>query len=129
MSPGTAIPVGTGQPHNMASICLLQRLLQPIPRQQFEALVKRLGAQRYVKTFTCWRHLVALVFAQLSGTQGLRQLVAGFQALSPTQQRCLDVRALCRSTLDDASVHPLPPRVWQSAAACGRHLFYFAPSE
>jgi IS4 transposase len=87
----------------MASICLLQRLLQPIPRQQFEDLVKRLGAQRYIKTFTCWRHLVALVFAQLSGTDGLRQLVAGFQALSPTQRRRLDVRALCRSTLDDAN--------------------------
>jgi IS4 transposase len=87
----------------MASICLLQRLLQPIPRQQFEDFVKRSGAQRYIKTFTCWRHLVALVFAQLSGTDGLRQLVAGFQALSPTQQRSLGVGALCRSTLDDAN--------------------------
>ena len=103
MSPGTAIPVGTSQPHNMASICLLQRLLQPIPRRQFEALVQRLGAQRYAKTLTCWRHLVALVFAQLSGTEGLRQLVAGFAALSPAQRRSLDVGVLYRSTLDDAN--------------------------
>lgn len=87
----------------MASICLLQRLLQPIPRRQFEDLAQRSGAQRYTKTFTCWRHLVALVFAQLSGTDGLRQLVAGFEALSSTQQRSLGVRPLCRSTLDDAN--------------------------
>jgi putative transposase len=87
----------------MASICLLQRLLQPIPRQQFEDSVQRLGVQRYVKSFTCWRHLVALVFAQLLGVDGLRQLVAGFKALSPTQRRGLDVGPLCRSTLNDAN--------------------------
>jgi IS4 transposase len=99
----------------MSSICLLQRLLQPIPRQPFEDLVKRLGAQRYIKTFTCWRHLVALVFAQLSGTDGLRPLVAGFQALSPAQRRSLDVGALCRSTLDDANARR--PAQWLAEVA------------
>ena len=94
---------GDSQPHNMSSICLLQRLLQPMARRQFEDLVQRSDAQRYAKTFTCWRHLVALVFAQFLGTQGLRQLVAGFEALSPAQRRGLGVGALCRSTLDDAN--------------------------
>jgi hypothetical protein len=99
----------------MASICLLQRLLQPIPRQQFEALVQRQGAQRYAKTFTCWRHLVALVYAQLSGTQGLRQLVAQLQALSPAQRRSLDAARLCRSTLDDANARR--PAQWLADVA------------
>ena len=99
----------------MASICLLQRLLQPIARRQFDDLVQRQGAQRYAKTFTCWRHLVALVYAQFSGTQGLRQLVAQFQALSPAQRRSLDVGRLCRSTLDDANARR--PAQWLADVA------------
>jgi IS4 transposase len=99
----------------MSSICLLQRLLQPIPRRQFEDLVQRLGVQRYVKSFTCWRHLVALVFAQLLGVDGLRQLVAGFKALSQTQRRSLDVGPLCRSTLNDANAQR--PTQWLADVA------------
>lgn len=87
----------------MNSICLLQRLLQPIARRQFERLAQRSGAQRYAKTLTCWRHLVALVFAQFMGIDSLRQLEAGFEALSPGQRRGLRVGRLRRSTLDDAN--------------------------
>src|SRR5215510_6382330 len=47
------------------------RLLEPINRRQFQAAVDRLDADAYDKSFKSWDHLVALIYAQLSGASGL----------------------------------------------------------
>jgi len=58
------------------------RLLEPINRRQFQAAVDGLDGDAYDKSFKRWDHLVALIYAQLSGADGLRGLVAGFNANS-----------------------------------------------
>lgn len=78
-------------------------LLQPIFRRRFAASVARHGGDRYVKHFSSWDHLVALVAAQLSGAASLRAL----ELVWASQARChyhLGAGPMARSTLADANV-------------------------
>ena len=78
------------------------RLLEPINRRQFQTVVDRLDGDAYDKSFKSWDHLVALVYAQLSGSQSLRAVVSGFNANSQHHYH-LGTRPLSRSTLSDAN--------------------------
>ena len=52
-------------------------LLKPINRKQFQKIVDEHDGDSYDKTFKSWDHLVALVYAQLAGINGLRALEGG----------------------------------------------------
>jgi putative transposase len=77
-------------------------LLKPISRRRFQAIVERFDGDAYVKSFRSWDHLVSLIYAQLSGTEGLRGLIAGFNA-NRQHHYHLGVGQLSRSTLSDAN--------------------------
>jgi IS4 transposase len=77
-------------------------LLKPIDRRQFQKVVDQHDGDAYDKSFKSWDHLVALVYAQLAGIQGLRALEAGFNA-NPQHHYHLGTSELCRSTLSDAN--------------------------
>jgi putative transposase len=77
-------------------------VLKPMDRRQFRAIVERFDGDAYDKSFKSWDHLVALVFAQLSGITGLRALESAFNANSH-QHYHLGVGKLFRSTLSDAN--------------------------
>ncbi len=78
------------------------RLLEPINRRQFQTVVDRLNGDAYDKSFKSWDHLVALIYAQLSGNDSLRGVVAGFNA-NPQHHYHLGTGQLSRSTLSDAN--------------------------
>ena len=78
-------------------------LLKPIARRQFAATVERHDGDAYDKSFKSWDHLVALIFAQLSGVDSLRGLNVAWNANSHHHYH-LNVGPLARSTLSDASV-------------------------
>jgi len=77
-------------------------LLKPISRRQFATTVERHDGDAYDKSFKSWDHLVALIFAQLSGVDSLRGLKAAWNANSHHHYH-LNVGPLARSTLSDAS--------------------------
>jgi IS4 transposase len=77
-------------------------LLEPINRRQFQTTVDRLDGDAYDKSFKSWDHLVALIYAQLSGNDSLRGVVAGFNANSQHHYH-LGTSKLRRSTLSDAN--------------------------
>jgi putative transposase len=81
---------------------ILGSLLKPISRRRFAAAVERHDGNAYDKSFASWDHLVALVFAQLSGVDSLRGLAAVWNANSHHHYH-LDVGPLSRSTLSDAN--------------------------
>src|ERR1700689_5657570 len=78
------------------------RLLKPIVRREFRAIVDRHDGDAYDKTFTSWDHLVVLIFAQLNGATGLRGLAAAFNANAHHHYH-LHVGELSRSMLSDAN--------------------------
>lgn len=77
-------------------------LLEPINRRRFQTVVDGLEGDAYDKSFKSWDHLVALIYAQLSGAEGLRGLVTGFNA-NPHHHYHLGTDKLSRSTLSDAN--------------------------
>lgn len=81
---------------------IFSRLLEPINRRRFQAIVDERDGDAYDKSFRSWQHLVALVYAQLSGAASLRGLIGGFNA-NPHHHYHLGAGKLARSTLAEAS--------------------------
>lgn len=78
------------------------RLLKPVSRRQFDASVVRHEADAYDKEFRSWNHMVLLIFAQLSGVSGLRDLEAVWNANSNHHYH-LGAGKIARSTVSDAN--------------------------
>ena len=49
-------------------------------RTQFNNYVRKYDGNRYVKHFTCWNQLLAMMFGQLSNRESLRDLIVAFGA-------------------------------------------------
>jgi len=84
---------------------LFNQLLHHFPRTEFAALVKRHGAERAAKGFTCWTQFVSMLFCQLGRADSLREICNG---LSCCLGRLVHVgisKAPCRSTLSYANQH------------------------
>lgn len=77
-------------------------LLKPIERRWFQKIVDQHDGDAYDKTFKSWDHLVALIYAQLKGIDGLRELEMAFNA-NPQHHYHLGTDKLARSTLSDAN--------------------------
>jgi putative transposase len=78
------------------------QLLKPIDRRWFQKVVDRHNGDAYDKRFQSWSHLVALIYAQLARTDGLRDLELTFNANSQHHYH-LGTAKLARSTLSDAN--------------------------
>ena len=90
---------------------IFSKLLAPINRRQFSAIVARHAGDAYDKGFRSWDHLVALIFAQFSTATSLRGLEASFNAHSQHHYH-LGTGRIARSTLADAN---------KVAPRCGLH--------
>ena len=49
-------------------------------RTQFNNYVRKYDGNRYVKHFTCWNQLLAMMFGLLSNRESLRDLIVAFEA-------------------------------------------------
>ena len=54
---------------------VFSQLVDYLPRKFFEWLVTKYEGNKYVKSFSCWNHLLVLLFGQLSNREGLRDLI------------------------------------------------------
>jgi len=86
----------------MHKLSIFDQLVKQIPRRAFQSLVENSSADKWVKSFTCWQQLVAMIFAQLSAQTSLRDVVAAFNA-HPRRHYHLGLKPLARSTLADAN--------------------------
>lgn len=51
-----------------------------LDRNKFNYIVRKYDGDRYVKHFTCWNQLLALMFGQLSNRESLRDLIVALDA-------------------------------------------------
>ena len=64
---------------------LFTHLTSFLDRNHFYYLVRKYDGDRYVKNFTCWNQLMALMFGQLRNHESLRDVVV---ALEAHQSKC-----------------------------------------
>jgi len=99
----SSLVVETQKGPSMQSVdSIFGSLLKPIDRRRFQAIMEDCDGDAYDKTFKSWDHLVALDYAQLSRSDSLRGIEAGFNANSH-QHYHLGVGPIARSTLADAN--------------------------
>lgn len=77
-------------------------VLQGVPRGSFERIVQAHAGDRHTKRFSSWDHLVALVYAQLSGMDSLRTVEASFNQHRAHHYH-LGTSSVRRTTLADAN--------------------------
>lgn len=56
------------------------QLVSFLDRNKFNYIVRKYDGDKYVKHFTCWNQLLALMFGQLSNRESLRDLIAALEA-------------------------------------------------
>lgn len=86
---------------------IFNQLLNFLPRYRFDQLVEEHQADRYVKSMTTWNQFVALLYAQASGKESLREVETGFNAQKNAWYH-LGVNTAARSTLSDANQRRSP---------------------
>jgi Domain of unknown function (DUF4372)/Transposase DDE domain len=84
---------------------LFNQLLQHFPRTEFAALVKKHSAERAAKGFTCWTHLVSMLFCQLGRADSLREICNGLACCLGRLVHLGIAKAPRRSTLSYANEH------------------------
>ncbi len=61
---------------------IFSQLCDFLPKRQFERYVAKYEGNKYVKSFTCWNHLLVMLFGQLANRESLRDLIS---SLTPHQ--------------------------------------------
>ena len=59
---------------------IFAQLVEFLDKDKFRHLVDKYNGNRYVKSFTCWNQLLALMFGQLSNRERLRDVVVALEA-------------------------------------------------
>lgn len=55
------------------------QLIEFLDNNKFRHLVDKYDGNHYVKHFTCWNQLLAMMFGQLSNRESLRDLIVAFE--------------------------------------------------
>lgn len=76
--------------------------MKGLPRSTFDQLVKRHNGDKYSKHFGHWDQLIPMLYAQLSGTTGMRPLVTAFNGFQSHHYH-LGTKSISRNTLADAN--------------------------
>jgi putative transposase len=86
----------------MFRINTFHTLMKGLPRGEFARVVRKHNGDKYCKRFGHWDHLVAMIYAQLSGVTGLRPLETAFNS-QVAHHYHLGTGCIKRATLADAN--------------------------
>ena len=74
-----------------------------LPKRVFDRLVDKYEGNKYVKSFTCWNHLLVLLFGQLSNRDGLRDLIVTLAPFKSAFHHLGFGKSVTRSNLSKAN--------------------------
>lgn len=61
---------------------VFSQLVEFLPKRIFDGIAERHDSNKYVKHFTCWNQLLAMMFGQLTNRESLRDLIVAIDAHS-----------------------------------------------
>ena len=82
---------------------IFSQLCDFLPTDHFKWLVKKYDGNKYVKSFTCWNHLLVLIFGQLSNREGLRDLIVSLSPFKSSFHHLGFGKSVTRSNLSKAN--------------------------
>lgn len=82
---------------------IFNQLTCHIPRDIFDRLVRKHNGNAYVKKFSCWNHLLSMVWAQLTSRRSLRDIETSLRAHSDKTYRLGIGKDVSRSNLAHAN--------------------------
>ena len=88
---------------------IFSQTLQLISRLEFESAVRKQGAERPARGFSCWGQFIAMLFCQLGNAKSLREICGGLAASEGKLRHLGLPQAPARATLAYANQH----RPWQ----------------
>lgn len=94
---------------------VFSQLCEFLPKVQFDWFVKKYEGNKYVKKFTCWHHLMVMLFGQISHRESLRDLVVSLNAHKSKFNRLGFGESVTRSNLSKAN-EQRDPRIFEDMA-------------
>ena len=82
---------------------IFTQLCQFLPRDYFEYLVSKYQGNKYLKTFTCWNHLLVMIWAQLTSRGSLRAITTSLTVHKSKFYHLGFGKSVCGSTLSEAN--------------------------
>lgn len=82
---------------------IFSQLCDFLPRRQFERYVSKYEGNKYVKSFSCWNHLLIMVFGQLSNRESLRDLISSLEPYRSSYHHLGFGKHISRSNLSKAN--------------------------
>lgn len=82
---------------------IFSQLVDVLPRRTFDKLVVKYDGNKYVKHFTCWNHMLCMVFGQLTNRDSLRDLSVVIDAHSKKSYHLGFGKKVTRSNLAKAN--------------------------
>lgn len=82
---------------------IFAQLCDFLPKRVFDCLVDKYEGNKYVKSFTCWNHLLVLIFGQLSNRESLRDLITTLSAHKEKFHHLGFGKSVTRSNLSKAN--------------------------
>lgn len=90
--------------YHMAQIpYIFNQLVSFLPKDYFEYLVKKYDGNAYVKGYSCWKHLLVMVWAQVTNRQSLRDIEASLRIHSDKIYRMGIGKTISRSNISKAN--------------------------
>lgn len=83
------------------------QIVKLLNKDVFSSIVRRHNGDRCCKSFSSWKHLVVMLYAQICETKSLRRMVTSFNAHGNHHYH-LGIEPLHRSTLADANARRSP---------------------
>lgn len=94
---------------------IFSQLIDFLPKVKFDWLVKKYEGNKYVKKFTCWNHLLVMIFAQLTQRESLRDLISVLNAHKSKFNRLGFGESVTRSNLSKAN-EQRDPKIFEEMA-------------
>lgn len=82
---------------------VFSQLVDFLPKDKFDWFVKKYDSNKYMKKFTCWNHLLVMIFARLTQRESLRDLVSVLNAHKSKFNRLGFGESVTRSNLSKAN--------------------------
>lgn len=84
---------------------IFNQLVAFIPKDYFDRLVKKFSANKYVRSYTSWNHLLVMIWAQLTSRQSLRDIESSLRVHSDKTFRMGIGKSISRNNIAHASAN------------------------